>query len=641
MHKRGVGLTLVVALLWVFTGCRPRGDPLAELVELHGGAERDFAAKPEQWGKANVGEAFRAGDALRTATASDAYVRLKRGGALKLGPKSLVRFRGASGGSRRLFGVESGEAEIEAGTDALSFDTQLGQARIEPGGRIKVSAAGDHTQFEVLIGQTVLEGDGAAMRLDKGEKLSFDIGGAILEHTGVPVAEPPDAAAPQDADPADAATLGLTITASVEGAGAQVLQKGKAWRPLPAGDTEMTPESRVRVPKGTSMSVARGGERASVHGAAEVLVGTPAGALLNAVDGDVAIDADAGLVRIDVPGGSIVARRGAGAKVVVRRSRPTEVTAERGEVEVRGKNEHVVLTSGQSTVVGRAGELEVEEATPSRIDLSITAGESAVVHDPNAPTVVKILFANLCPGEGEVEFSGSARKKGARSRGTGGVPFVAGLGANRYRVRCTEESGPGDVRAQGVISIAKDSGAAQLPRKAPNNTIDADGRRYTVLYQNILPQLTVGWSSAPTGKALVLHVETEQGQARAIDTSAPSVKFPSGQFGEGTYSFWFEIPGDAAHRSPRTTLRIDFDNATPAAHIQEPPAGAPIEGAVTVAGVATEGAKVSVSGVDLPLDAQYRFRGQASARAGEASLAIRIAHPKHGVHYYLRRLGEP
>jgi hypothetical protein len=27
----------------------------------------------------------------------------------------------------------------------------------------------------------------------------------------------------------------------------------------------------------------------------------------------------------------------------------------------------------------------------------------------------------------------------------------------------------------------------------------------------------------------------------------------------------------------------------------------------------------------------------ASPKPGEASLAIRIAHPKHGVHYYLRR----
>jgi hypothetical protein len=210
-------------------------------------------------------------------------------------------------------------------------------------------------------------------------------------------------------------------------------------------------------------------------------------------------------------------------------------------------------------------------------------------------------------------------------------------------VRCLDESGVSDVKAEGTIAIAKDSGAAQLPRRAPHNTIDADGRRYTVLYQNLLPQLTVEWPTAPAGKSFILHVEPEHGDARTVDARTASVKFPAGKLAEGTYNLWFEIPDDPGHRSPKTTLRIDFDNAAPAANIQEPAAGAPLSGAVTVAGVAVDGAKVSVSGAELPLDAQFRFREQVSAKAGELSLAIRIAHPKHGVHYYLRTLqkGEP
>ncbi len=273
----------------------------------------------------------------------------------------------------------------------------------------------------------------------------------------------------------------------------------------------------------------------------------------------------------------------------------------------------------------------------------MNAVESAIVHDPNAPTGVRILFPGVCSGEGEVEFTGSARKKGARSRGSGGAPILVGPGVNRYKVRCVEDDVTGDVKAQGAISVARDSGAAQLPRKAPLNMIDADGRRYTVLYQNLLPQIAVTWPNAPQGKTFILHVEPEKGQARTVDAKTANVKFPSGSLGEGTYAFWFEIPDDSTHRSPKTTLRIAFDNAAPAAHIQEPAAGAPISGTVTVAGVALEGASVSVSGVDLSLDNQFRFRDQASAKAGESSLAIRIVHPKHGVHYYLRRLqkGEP
>src|SRR5882724_625724 len=230
-----------------------------------------------------------------------------------------------------------------------------------------------------------------------------------------------------------------------------------------------------------------------------------------------------------------------------------------------------------------------------------------------------------------------------RSPGMGSAVVVAGAGKNRYRVRCLGEGESPEPRGEGTVSIAKDWGTADLPRRAPRNTIDADGRRYTILYQNLLPQLTVGWPSAPAGQSFFLHVQADQGEARTLPARTASVQFVSGKLGEGTYTFWFEASSDPAHSSPKTTLKIDFDNAAPRAHIQEPAAGTPISGAVTVAGVAIEGASVSVSGFDMPLDAQYRFRGPASPKPGEASLAIRIAHPTHGVHYYLRRMqrGEP
>jgi len=436
----------------------------------------------------------------------------------------------------------------------------------------------------------------------------------------------------------------MTITASVKGAGVQVQHGGKTWTPLPEGEADIAPGSRVRLPKGTSLAVSRGGERASVRERARWSSGPTTAPSSTPPRGTSRIDADAAVVRIEVPGGAIIAKKGAKAGVSVRRGRPTEVASQRGEVEVEGKNSHARLAAGQTTRLARNGEIEVEDVPATTPDFSITAGESPVVHDPSAPTGVRVVFANLCQGEGEVEFTGAAtRKKWAHARGTGSAVMLGGPGKNRYRVHCLDENGVSDVKAEGTIVIAKDSGAAQLPRRAPHNTIDADGRRYTVLYQNLLPQLTVEWPSAPTGKSFVLHVEPDHGDARTFDARTASVKFPSGKLAEGTYNLWFEIPDDPGHRSPKTTLRIDFDNAAPAANIQEPAAGVPLSGPVTVAGVAVEGAKVSVNGADLPLDAQFRFRDQASAKAGESSLAIRIAHPKHGVHYYLRRLqkGEP
>jgi len=650
MFKREAVLALVVVVLG-FMGCRSRENQIAELREVHGMAERDFAAKRDQWTVAPIGVHFAPGDAVRTGTSSDAYVGLTRGGGLKLGPGSLVRFGAASTRAQPVLGVEAGEAEIESGPDSLAFDTTLGLARIEPGGRLRVTAAADQaTQFEVLVGRTVLENDGAPpVSLGVGEKIFVDIGGAIVERDAAPpaAARPVDAGAPANPEPADASAPSQTITVSVEGKGAQVRPLGKPWGPLGSGDTDLSEGTRVRLPKATSMSVRRGGERVSVRGQAETIIGGPEGSLVTTLEGQAALDAAGASVRIDVPGGSIIARAGSQADVSVRRGGGTDVSSERGEVEIRGRNDRTVLATGQSTTLGRDGTLDVVETPLTRADLSITAGESAVVHDPAAPTAVRVQFQGVCKGRGEVDVTGSSgrsKKGSARFRGSGSAVVLAGAGANRYRVRCIDESGTTeDSPAKGLIRVTKDSGAARVPRVAPHNSIDADGRHYTVLYQNLLPELTFNWPSATPASSYMLRIEQEHGTPRNVSAASASVKFASGEFGEGKYRFWFEIPGDSAHRSPQTALRIDFDNAAPAAQIQEPADGAPIAGTVTVAGVATEGASVTVGGTEIPLDAQFRFRGDAAANPGDTSLAIRITHPKHGVHYYLRKLpkGEP
>ena len=240
-----------------------------------------------------------------------------------------------------------------------------------------------------------------------------------------------------------------------------------------------------------------------------------------------------------------------------------------------------------------------------------------------------------------MELTGPAATatKTRRINGNGSAVALFGVGVSRYRIRCGEGlGGGGHAREQaGTVRVTKDSGAVRLPREAPRNTIDADGRSYTLLYQNLLPELTITWPRAPQANSFVFRLQPQHGAARVNTAPLPRQAFRSGQLAEGTYRFWFEVDGDAMRKSPPTTLRIDFDNAAPAAQIRDPALDTSIEGAVALSGVAIEGARVSVSGADVPLDPQFRFRGEVESRAGEAALAIRIAHPKHGVHYYLRR----
>jgi len=172
---------------------------------------------------------------------------------------------------------------------------------------------------------------------------------------------------------------------------------------------------------------------------------------------------------------------------------------------------------------------------------------------------------------------------------------------------------------------------------APRNVVDADGRTYDVLYQNTLPILTVRWREAGQG-AHQLHV-VSGGRDRSFPAPGGRVELGSGELGEGTHRVSFVAPGAGVRRSPETTVRIRFDNAAPAASLREPAPSAPLSGAsVRVSGSVLPGFSVRAHGVELPIDAQQRFEGDVPLPADVDALAVRLSHPRHGVHYYLRRL---
>ncbi len=50
-----------------------------------------------------------------------------------------------------------------------------------------------------------------------------------------------------------------------------------------------------------------------------------------------------------------------------------------------------------------------------------------------------------------------------------------------------------------------------------------------------------------------------------------------------------------------------------------------------------DGAKVSVGGQPIAVDAHGRFRTEASPLGGDEAVGVRLEHPRTGVHYYVRR----
>jgi hypothetical protein len=266
-------------------------------------------------------------------------------------------------------------------------------------------------------------------------------------------------------------------------------------------------------------------------------------------------------------------------------------------------------------------------------DISIAAGASIMVHDPEPPTAIGIDVQSQCPNVGIVELlRGSKAVASAVGKGTTSLAIPAGK--HDYQVRCLSESGElSEALARGNMTVVRDSGTEALAKTPPATGVNVDGRSYTVLYQNRLPAVTLRWPNAPTATSYVINVSSPDGP-KQISTTLPVHTMKSGALVEGTHQFQFQASNGRTSRS--TTVAIRFDNAAPKASIRSPASGgfAP-GGAVSVSGTALPGWKVSVGGTSLPMDSQHRFSGQAVA--GSRGLVLRFEHESRGVHHYLRR----
>jgi hypothetical protein len=310
----------------------------------------------------------------------------------------------------------------------------------------------------------------------------------------------------------------------------------------------------------------------------------------------------------------------------------TAVNVESGTATITTEDGDQKLHTGEEATIDRKGAFKLARGRgPAVADLIVGAGDSVVVHDPKPPTAIGFPLGSVCPRGGIVELGT------ASSGGEGLVNILAPAGNNRYRIRCVTDDGlEKKPSREGTLSILRDSGMRQLPRKPPPTQVDTDGRNYTVLYQNQLPKVTVRWPSAPVGSSFTLHVDSS-GKSRTVQSGSAEYSFAAGGLTEGVHQLWFEGGGK---KSKTTTVNIRFDNAAPTANLTSPAEGSFAQGAaVTVSGTALPGWSVSVGNQQLPMDEQQRFSSSVPGPAGQRGLAIRFSHPQRGVHLYLRRAG--
>jgi hypothetical protein len=428
------------------------------------------------------------------------------------------------------------------------------------------------------------------------------------------------------------------------------LANGGVLRMGPASLVRFGVDSAGGAPASASGVSLEAGEAEIETGAAEVVVGTrggrrarlPPGARARLVEDEgsvrlvvevgAALIEEAGAQPVSVPGGSQVELASLAPPPV---PRPVEKPS---KSETPDAGVAAMPPGDAGAVVELPGGSIEFEAQLAAADFALPADEQATIHDPAPPSAVRLSFTHLCSGRAQVELRRG--RKRTNVQGEGSVVVALAAGVHQVQVKCVGAPAPGGKgRAEGRLKVVRDAGRRKVTARAPRNTVDADGRSYRLLYQNRKPEITFVWPGAPAASGYSLALEDGQGHVRRFRASGDQaqVTVGSGQLAEGSFRFWFTGEG-GKERSPQTRLGLAFDNAAPAAALEEPSSPAAWRGSdVLVSGTATEGSTVSIGGVELPVDADFRFSGRVAVPAGGRAVAVRIAQRDHGVHYYVRR----
>lgn len=600
---------------------------MATLSTREGVVDRDTKEKLETWLKADVGATFEMGDGIRTGEKSGAQVTLDDGSILALEEDTLVRFLDRPPGSTdQALDLQLGSASLEASDKGAVLRTLFGKADLEGGTKVELVRSEGGFRFNIKVGSATLEdGDGKKVDLTAGQTVEITLGGAILEKEAAPEPAPQVEEEPAPSGPILAQVVGNSVRIKGPGDG--------AFSQLKAGESALKAGTTLEVGARSSVTVTQGPHKADLASGGTYVVGV-GDQLVSAQSGTVQVTSE-GKVLIQVPGGVIITSGGS-STITALGKKGTEVKANSGQVTLKGKSEET-LTGGQAGTISLEGEITVEGRGLSYADVDTSVGENLVIHDPEPPTAVRFLFSGICE-DGTIRLKGTPQSvpKSSYARGNKSVALLLGLGKTEYSLHCVDEKGAeGSAKATGRVTVLQDAGSRPVPKVAPATFVEVNGRAYTVLYQNLLPQVTFKWSKAPTDVgSFKLHIRGPSG-ARTLSLAGPTYSFASGSLGEGTHTVHFEGGGRV---SRQTSVTILFDNATPTASLSTPSiSGATVGSEITLAGMALPGWDVEVDGRTIGQDAGSRFSVKTKVPQNGQPVSVRLTHPTRGTHIYLRR----
>jgi hypothetical protein len=617
----GAVLAPLLMSLWLGACERCGGDQRAAVATLStlvgSGVTRDYARSPRTWLPAELGAKLALGDGARTDAKSTAELTFVNGATLGLKPNTTIRLLADSAGEETGIDVQAGEAQLHSRRRALTLRTHVGLATIAAESDITLTRDGDTLGVHVSFGSVSFRDvDAGEHGLVAGDDVHIGIGMAVLDLTHA-AKEPP-------------ALSELTLDVK----GGEIHASGPAGadsRRLSIGRHALPVGAELRLVAGSEAEVTRGAQRATLRGAGEFVLGSGS-ALVESRRGQVSVARAEVEVEIKVPGGVIIARQsadGTSAELTVG-AEQSQIAVARGHVTatIHGRTEEL-MSGSEKSWANREGEA-AQEPGPKFHNVAARVGESFVVHAPVAPVAVALDFSGKCRGEGLVEQIGGRQA----STGVGRANLSFGPGVRSYTVRCIAEGGaPSRIVARGSVQVLVDPGTRQLPPRAPTSSVEADGRTYTIYYQNQLPDVLVRWPNPPTVAKYVLALDD-----KPIELAEPQHVFRSGALTDGVHRLEFQAEG---RRSRTTTVEVRFDNVAPKASLSAPEErGFAAGDLVTVEGVALPTWKVTLEGGTIAMLRGDRFTGQVQTSKERPDIAVRLSHPRLGTHYYLRRASD-
>ncbi len=628
-RRLALGLLFLLAAL---TGCKSKAS-IATLDKADGPTQRQEGDKA--WADAKVGAKFYLGDAARTADGT-AQLGLAGNAKIAMQPHTVLRFGGGKNNSAQI-GVELGAIDlIGAGKYALD----IGDVQLQQNGSLRITAKGKgNSSIELTVGAAQFTGiDGKAVELEVGKTLDLGIGPIEVVKDAAVDAPPPVDAPPVDA-PAD--TSGA-VQIEVTGKKAEVQQPGETkWEPLPAGAGTIAKGAKLRLGAGTTAKLVSNQTTLQLAGGSRITIQDDLVFGMEVGTGDASVPA-AAQGKVAVPGGTVeltgTPTAPAEAKIDVNAKGEAKVTMVRGGGKLDGTGGATLdMARGETASLAKAGAIHPIEAIPSYFDMAITVGELGMftIHDPKGSTAIKFQFGGKCGGGGVIEMDHDSRFRTAKISGgkdaanvlatTGGVWF--------YRLRCSAGDSEGSAVASGRLLVVRDDGRRPLPKEPPRFPIDTDGRSYRMDYQSLIPNIKINTPAGTGSGSYTLHLASA-GVDTTLDSPKPTFDVPGKTLKEATYTYWVEHDGA---KSKVSTLTIGFDQKAAQVYIEAPAHGAPWTGDIEVRGATLPNWTAKIDVLELPVDSKNRFKATVAAPTEAKALAIRLAHPKLGTHFYLRR----